>query len=124
MEETPGQRLFKIRLACGDGHRDAEPLEEFAARVKRRTGKSYSAMTLSLLERMKQNWKLDDVDSFSAVDPLARGRTWLAWGDEPVKEPPADTRISDEDVEAARRVRDRKQLAEKAKGRKQSGGKG
>jgi hypothetical protein len=101
MTETPGQRLYRIRLACGDGVRNAESLKAFAARVRRKTKQSYSAMTLSLLERMEQNWKLADVEAFAAVDPLHRGRVWLAGWEEALAaepeigpaltEPPATT---------------------------------
>lgn len=79
-EMTPGQRLYLIRLACGDGVREPETQEDFVARVKRRTKQAYSAMTLSNLERMKQRWKLEDVEAFAAVDPLNRGVGWLGFG--------------------------------------------
>lgn len=75
---TPGARLYAVRLACGDGFRKAETLEDFSARVQKKTGKYYDPATLSLLERMKQQWKLEDVETFAAVDPLRRGRAWLA----------------------------------------------
>jgi hypothetical protein len=82
MAETPGDRLYMIRLACGDGLRRAEPLPEFVERVKETTGKAYHPATLSLLERMQQEWRLRDIDAFAAVDPLGRGRAWLAVFDE------------------------------------------
>lgn len=78
MAETSGDRLYLIRLACGDGLRTAEPLEAFAKRVKKATGVSYSPMTLSLLERMKQKWKVEDARVLAAVDPLKRGPAWLS----------------------------------------------
>lgn len=78
MSDTPGARLYLIRLACGDGVRTAEPMREFAQRVKRATGADYNPMKISLLERMKQNWRLEDVTAFAAADPLGRGRAWLA----------------------------------------------
>ncbi len=83
MAETPGDRLYMIRLACGDGLRRAEPLPQFAKRVKKATGREYHQATLSLLERMKQAWKLSDVETFAVVDPSHRGRVWLAgWEDQ------------------------------------------
>lgn len=78
--ETPGDRLWLIRLACGDGFRKPEPLPLFAARVKRETGVDYHQASLSLLERMKQGWRLDDIRTLAAVDPKGRGPIWLAFG--------------------------------------------
>lgn len=90
MEGTPGSRLYLIRLACGDGVRTAESLAEFAKRVKRRTKMDYDPSTISLLERMKQKWKLDDVHAFAAVDPLGRGEAWLALNAPPEARPEQD----------------------------------
>lgn len=81
MAETVGQRLYLIRLACGDGVRDPESLKEFSARVKRATKQHFDPMTLSLLERMKQGWTLDNILTLSSVDPKQRGPSWLAFGD-------------------------------------------
>lgn len=86
MAETIGQRLYRIRLAWGDGVRDPESLEKFAVRVKRETGEDYSEMTLSNLERMKQKWRLEHIEIFAVVDKLKRGRAWLAWGDSATEE--------------------------------------
>ncbi len=77
MTETIGNRLYKIRAACGT-ERDPETLDDFAARVRKKTGKSYNPVTLSLLERMKRGWRVVDIEHFAAVDPLKRGRVWLA----------------------------------------------
>lgn len=76
--DTPGARLFLIRLACGDGVRKAESMQDFSDRVKKKTGRYYDPATLSLLERMKQGWKLEDALTFASVDPLKRGAVWLS----------------------------------------------
>ena len=76
--ETAGQRLYQVRLACGDGVRKPETMEAFAERVKAETGKVYDPSTVSLLERDMQRWKLEDVRAFAAVDPLKRGEVWLS----------------------------------------------
>ncbi len=94
MTETVGDRLFLVRLAWGDGVRKPESLKSFSARVKRATKQHYDPMTLSLLERMKQTWKLEDVEAFVTVDRLKRTREWLAWGIEP--EPAIRPTIRDE----------------------------
>ncbi len=78
MVETPGDRLYRIRLACGDGTRRAEPLASFVRRVQHVTGEKYHATTVSMLERNQQGWRLSDVRAFAAVDPLKRGPTWLS----------------------------------------------
>ena len=80
MAETPGNRLYLIRLACGDGIRKAEPLRLFSERIKRETGEQYDPSTLSLLERDAQEWKVRDAEVLSRVDPKRRGDRWLAFG--------------------------------------------
>lgn len=91
---TVGSRLYQIRLACGDGLRKAESLADFAKRVKRMTKADYDPSTISLLERMKQGWRLDDVKHFAAVDPLKRGEQWLAYN------MPAEPRAEDDHPDA------------------------
>lgn len=54
------------------------PMKEFVALVKERTGVSYHANTISLLEQNKQGWRLSDVRALAAVDPLKRGEVWLS----------------------------------------------
>ncbi len=77
MSETIGERLYQIRAACGTA-REPETLDDFAERVRKKTGKAYNPVTLSLLERMKRGWRVVDIEHFAAVDPLKRGRMWLA----------------------------------------------
>lgn len=76
--ETAGDRLYQIRAACGGGMRDPMPMKAFVARVKKRTGATYHANTISLLERNEQGWRLTDVITLSAVDPDQRGAVWLS----------------------------------------------
>lgn len=75
---SPGERLYLVRLACGDGLRKAESMTEFVLRVARRTGEKYHPNAVSLLERNQQQWRLEDVRVFAAVDPLNRGEIWLS----------------------------------------------
>ena len=77
---TPGRRLYAIRLQYGDGSRKAEPLKAFAKRVEDITGEHYDPMTLSLLERDEQGWKLIDAEILSQLDKERRGKEWLAFG--------------------------------------------
>lgn len=76
--ETPGDRLYLIRLARGDGRRRAESLVVFVRHVLAVTGEKYHPTTVSMLERNQQTWRLDDVRAFAAVDPLRRGEVWLS----------------------------------------------
>lgn len=79
--DTPGKRLYLIRLARGDGVRDAQPMRQFVRDVQAQTGKRYLASTISLMERELQPIALEDVEVFARVDPRGRGRFWLAFGD-------------------------------------------
>ncbi len=98
--ETPGTRLYLIRLACGDGLRRALSQAAFAKRVLDETGVWYDPSTISLLERMEQGWTLDDLQTFASVDPKGRGPAWLAWGDQGGRAEPRPQ--SDIDVEIPR----------------------
>ena len=120
--DTAGKRLFQIRAACGNGERDPESMKAFAERVKAETGKVYDPSTISLLERDKQKWRLEDVCAFAAVDPLNRGRAWLSAFDDlsaPAEQP--DPRVYQEltsdDVARAQRVaeRERRESTERAR---------
>jgi hypothetical protein len=115
VSETPGARLYRIRLACGDGTRKPEPLDAFAERVRQATGAVYDPSTVSLLERMKQKWRLDDVRAFAAVDPLGRGEVWLSALDaEPVIEtldPTKDRKLTMQEIQRARLQAERERAA-------------
>jgi hypothetical protein len=76
---TRGGRLTAIRWQYGDG-RKPEPLGAFSKRVKKVTGEHYDPTTLSLLERNKQGWKIDDAEILSQLDKEKRGAEWLAFG--------------------------------------------
>jgi hypothetical protein len=117
MADSVGQRLFLIRLACGDGVRKAEPLPEFAERVQRGTGQAYHPSTISLLERMKQGWRLDDVRAFAAVDPLKRGAAWLSALDVEIALTPAKGREVKHITELEPVPRASKKAAKRSSGR-------
>lgn len=87
-QTTPGQRLYLIRLACGDGVRKPESMRDFAERVRKATGQGYEHTTVSMLERDQQGWRLKDVHAFASVDPKGRGPTWLAFGESGAVAPP------------------------------------
>ena len=78
--ETPGDRLYLIRLALGDGKRVPMPMKDFVARVKRLAKATYHANAISLLERGEQEWRLRDFEALAKADPRQRGAPWLAFG--------------------------------------------
>ena len=102
--ETPGQRLYLIRLALGDGIKNPMLIDVFVALVKRRTGAVYDPSAISRSENGSRRLTLEDVANFAAVDPLHRGREWLGWGEAQAMSPPVPRRRHD--TEAARRERD------------------
>jgi transcriptional regulator with XRE-family HTH domain len=73
---TIGQRVYLVRLACGDGIRKAMPMREFAEVV------GFHPSRISDIENNKSKPSLDEVEALAHVDPLDRGRSWIAWGDE------------------------------------------
>lgn len=79
--DTPGKRVYLIRLALGDGLRSPLPMEEFAALITERTGVAYNSSTISKIENEGRRVTLEDVARIALVDPRHRGREWLAWGE-------------------------------------------
>lgn len=78
-----GERVFLVRLACGDGVRRPMPLEQFAALVQRQTGEWFDPGTLSRIENGRRELAVHEVETFARVDPLRRGPAWLAFGETP-----------------------------------------
>ena len=81
-EETPGQRVYRIRLALGDGLKNPMTLRDFVALLRRQKAR-YDPSTISRIENGTRTITLKDVQAIAAVDPLKRGRDWLAWGASP-----------------------------------------
>lgn len=82
MAELVGDRILLIRQALGSV-RDPLALEKLSKLVRDQTGHFIDKSELSRMERGKQGVSLADIDALARVDPLKRGKTWLAWGDEP-----------------------------------------
>lgn len=101
-EQAPGVRVYLIRLALGDGVKNPMRIKDFVALVKERTGVSYDPSAISRTENGERDLALDDVPPIAAVDPLKRGRTWLAWGDanEDAALRPNRERVSDGELAA------------------------
>lgn len=77
-----GQRLYLIRLACGDGVKNPMFIDDFVALVERTTGHRYDPAAISRSENGKRDITVDDAIRFAAVDPKQRGKAWLAFGDD------------------------------------------
>ena len=76
---TVGQRVYLVRLACGDGVRKAMPMREFAQLV------GLHLSRISDIENGKSKPGLDEVERLADGDPLKRGKAWLAGWDEDTK---------------------------------------
>jgi hypothetical protein len=129
MAATPGQRVYLIRLAHGDGVKNPMPLAEFVALVKKRRGARYDASAISRMENGTRKVTLEDIDVLAPMDPLRRGKAWLAcWEDDrpPVQkgpdEPSAQERAEfvNHELEAARKERERAEATKAAGGTKGS----
>jgi hypothetical protein len=77
---TVGQRVYLVRLACGDGVRKAMPMREFADLLSQQ-GDAFYASRISDIENSISKPTIDEIDVIARVDPLKRGREWLGWGD-------------------------------------------
>lgn len=79
---TRGERVYLIREALGT-RRDPMPMERFAEIIARTSGAVYDKSTLSRMETGDRKVSIEDIEAIAPVDPLKRGKTWLAaWDDE------------------------------------------
>lgn len=72
-------RLLMIRRAL-QSERKPLAYPELETLILERTGKKISRETLRQLEIGNRVPDLSVVEAIAAVDPLQRGRVWLAWG--------------------------------------------
>ena len=109
--DTPAKRAYLIRLACGDGFKSPEPMAAFAVRLTRQKRGAWDSGKVSRVESGDRKLTLDDVDTYAAVDPLKRGKSWLAFGETaapaqlPDLEPQISGVLSEEQKEASRQRR-------------------
>ena len=92
--QTVGERVYLIREALGT-RRDPMPLDRFAELIRDRTGFIYDKSTLSRMETGERKVSLEDVEVLAVVDPLERGRAWLAFGDQGESDQGAIIRTND-----------------------------
>lgn len=78
--ETRGHRVYLIREALGT-RRDAMPMPKFAKLIRETTGAVYDKSTLSRMETGERKVSLEDIEAIAPVDPLKRGKAWLAGWD-------------------------------------------
>jgi hypothetical protein len=58
-------------------------LQRFAELIQQTTGVVYDKATLSRMETGERKVSIEDIEAIAQVDPLKRGRAWLAvWDDE------------------------------------------
>lgn len=82
--DSIGNRIFKVRLALGDGLRKPLSMRKFVALVERETGRKIHASELSGIERGKRTEvAANDAMAIADVDPLERGVEWLIRGTVP-----------------------------------------
>lgn len=80
--QTRGYRVYLIREALGT-RRDPLPLPKFAELIERASGVVYDKSTLSRMETGERKVSVEDIEAIAPVDPLKRGKAWLAgWDDE------------------------------------------
>lgn len=131
--DTPGKRVYAIRLALGDGWKSPMTMAAFAALLTKRSGTSYDSAKISRIESGERALSIAEVDVIAAVDPQNRGREWLAWGE---KKPVTVDGLDDmeagavllspaqlaraEEAVAAREAAER-QAAQRARGARQPG---
>lgn len=82
MADTPGQRVYLVRVALGRGHKNPMLIKDFVMVIQRLRKVSYDPSAISRLENGDRAASLEDIDAIAAVDPLRRGKLWLAWGEE------------------------------------------
>lgn len=78
--DTPGKRVYLIRLALGDGFKVPMPMAAFAALLTERSGVAYDSSMISRMESGDRKVTLEDAPRLAALDPEHRGPGWIAWG--------------------------------------------
>lgn len=110
MAAKPGQRVYLVRLALGDGVKNPLSLADFALLIKRKRKAVYDPSALSRLENGKRAMTTEDAEHVAAVDPKERGAAWVAFGDDYLKmtdDDRARARAQVEKDDAAAKTRDR-----------------
>ncbi len=80
MKETVGDRVREIRAARGEKQpKFAQTLTAAAKRLG--INETYDNTMVSKMEVGRRDVGLNDAAVIASVDPLERGRTWLAWGE-------------------------------------------
>lgn len=86
--ETVGARIFQVRQALGVDPRKPLSVRAFAAVLTEAAGarlggdRRYDGSTISRWERGLVTPSLDDLAVIASIDPIQRGKAWLAWGED------------------------------------------
>lgn len=84
MTDTPEKRAYAVRLACGDGWKNAMPMADFATLLNKKSkGAAYDSAKISRIESGGRTFTIADAKAYAAVDPMRRGAAWVAMLDEP-----------------------------------------
>lgn len=84
-EETTGDRVYQVRRALGPDARHELSQRAFAdllnrAARKARVDLSFTDSTITRIEKNERRLQLDEAELIASVDPLQRGKVWLAFG--------------------------------------------
>ena len=90
--DTPGKRVYLVRLARGDGVKNPERLEDFASALSALSGKRYDGSMISRMENGGRTVSIRESELIASLDPLRRSPAWVAFGDEKA---PAETGAED-----------------------------
>lgn len=108
LADTPGKRAYLIRLALGDGLKTPMTMAAFAALLTKRSKVVYDSSMISRMESGERKVTLDDIAYMAALDPLTRGKSWLAFGESvdmaQLIDPSKDRRLTGEEIQRARDV--------------------
>lgn len=94
MAETPGDRVYQVRRALGPDSRHEMSQRAFADLLnatakKARLDLNFTDSTITRLETGERRLQLEEAELIAMIDPLERGKIWLAFGpiadDEPAK---------------------------------------
>lgn len=92
--QTVGQRVYEVRRALGPDTRHEMSQRAFAELLNATAKKqgmnlTFTDSTITRIEKGERRLQLDEAELMALVDPMERGKVWIAFGpavdDEPVK---------------------------------------
>ena len=80
--DSPGKRVYLVRLARGDGVKNPERLEDFAAALTTASGRRYDGSMVSRMENGGRGVSIRETELIAGLDPQHRGAAWIAYGEQ------------------------------------------